>query len=146
VIGLGALALFGAVFLSTIILPDPHKSSLFIGAVFVVLLAMTAGAIVMSATSSERIFISVLGVEVEYRTFMGPKRLRLSADEIEEVEIGPPLSRNVVRPGNVVSMRADRGLIEFGAGLSRAELAWMRDAVHHYLVKPFGPTTKLPGP
>ncbi len=92
--------------------------------------------IIKGSTARVRVIIDPRELKVETRSFMGTKTETIPADELEELDLvgrrasGPPeLWRLFVGSNERLVALADRAQIEFGRGLSRAELKWLGDTI-----------------
>jgi hypothetical protein len=88
--------------------------------------------IAIDATMKERIEATLGSVKLTRISFLGSRGRQLSADRIEEIEVGPTVLgglHTTYRGREVVGVRSDQATLEFGAGLSRAELDWVRETI-----------------
>jgi hypothetical protein len=92
--------------------------------------------IVVRATARGRLVVDPREVTLETRSFLGTKTVTLPADELEELDLVgeadarvPKSMRGLVGSGGHIVARSDRAEVEFGHGLPRTELEWMRDTV-----------------
>ncbi len=92
--------------------------------------------IVKKATARGRLVVDPRELKLEMRSFMGTKTERISADELEELELVrpgnpriPEALRALVGAEERVVARTDRATIELGRGLSHAELEWLAATV-----------------
>ncbi len=131
---------FGGAFFATDLFDDAETMWPFLlfGAVFILIwLAGTLGFVVKTikkATARARLVVDPREVKLETRSFLGTKTVTLRADELEELECAdeddervPKALRALAGSGGRIVARADRAELEFGLGLSRAELEWLRD-------------------
>ncbi len=89
---------------------------------------------VSSTLASQRIVLDNAGVAVEKRVLGIPFRSRIAADDVEEVLVVRAGRHHEAEHDAHVVARGDEHAVSFGDGLSREELAWLRDATVHYLV------------
>lgn len=96
--------------------------------------------LIRSAILRERLIVSPDDLVVTQRDIFGTKTTRLTAGEIEEVEVtqakwGMSGGFVVIGGGNLrVVIRSDRGSIELGAALSNpGEVKWLSDVLVHVL-------------
>ncbi len=87
-----------------------------------------------AVATRDRVSLTRDSVRVERRGLLLGKAIEMAASEAEEVAIAPATRRPwKTIGGNVVQVRCDEGAIEFGAGLPKSDLEWLRGLAVHYL-------------
>ncbi|MHC4252263.1 MAG: hypothetical protein ACYS9X_24355 [Planctomycetota bacterium] len=133
---------FGGAFFATDLLEDIGNAwpfFIFAGIFALVWLGGTLGFVVKTvkkATARGRLVVDPRGLTFETRSFLGTKTVTISADELEELELVgaddprvPAAVPAFMGSDEHVVARSDRAEVEFGRGLSRGELEWLRDTV-----------------
>lgn len=85
----------------------------------------------------DRVRVSPQGVWLVRLSPLGWRRLSIPADELEELDLGSPTQHSLASigfSGRVVSARSDRRVMEFGLGLSEAELTWLLGTIRAHLL------------
>lgn len=92
-----------------------------------------------AAKTRDRILVSTRGIRLVRRFPIGGHKREIPAEELEELTIAAPSTRNfrnAFARDKVVSARSDRQMIEFGAGLTKEEVRWLRDVVEYLVTAP----------
>lgn len=112
-------------------------------AVFLLGLVLAARSLTRAASYREHLVVSPDGIVIAQHSPSGTKTTRLASAEVEEIAlIALHLPRSFHDSMSRVVIRSDRGSIELGATLSKAEeVRWLRDVLMHALT-PVSPETK----
>lgn len=109
-----------------------------IAGVALVLLTFGAGPALWAMGLRTRITVSTGGVRFRRRLWFLPLPSGfMDSKSLEEADIGRSIAvwmpRKFSPEGPVVRLHSDRKILELGYGLSRAELAWLRDLITYYV-------------
>jgi hypothetical protein len=92
------------------------------------------------ATARGRLIVDPRELTLEMRSFLGTKTEKISADELEELAVVgnndqriPEAMRALVGTDKRIVARSDSATIEFGRGLSHAELEWLCGTIRFIL-------------
>jgi hypothetical protein len=86
-------------------------------------------AAVKSATTRQVMTVNPRALRLERHWRLGSKAQDISADELEELQLGRAEDEDTPWSGKVIVARSDKATLEIGRGLERPELEWVKDVV-----------------